>query len=93
MSIDLKEIKSIKVETVRHKGTDLLIAFSHDLPGLLVPGRTHEELRSKLPAAITEVLEASGIKVSNVQAEDDDSASPGDFLPPGFMARAELVSA
>lgn len=60
------QTKSITISTVQYRGSDLLMAFSDDLPGLLVPGRTQDELKRKLPDAIREIFEAQGCQVISV---------------------------
>ena len=92
MDTDRMQVRYIRVKTVQHRNTNLLMAYSDDLEGLLVPGRSHEELRRRLPAAITEILQALGVKVTHVEAKDDDDKLPEVFNTAGFMARAELES-
>lgn len=76
----------IKIRVVQHRNSDLLVALSEDLKGLMVPGRSDEELEQKVPDAIREILEAQGFKVISVTADFED-----DSLPDAFMAR-ELVA-
>lgn len=40
---------TIRISYQRHRDTGLLCAFSDDLKGLLVFGRTPEQLQSKIP--------------------------------------------
>lgn len=56
------ETRTIDVQIVKRRDSDLLIAISGDLPGLMVPGRSDQEVVSKLPDAIREILEAQGNK-------------------------------
>lgn len=86
----LENIREIKVVTIYHKNTDLMVAFSDDLKGLFVSGRSEDDLREKIPKAIQELFEAEGIKVISVSAEHDDESLPSSFKSPGFMARASL---
>jgi hypothetical protein len=68
------------------------MAVSDDLKGLLVPARTEKELEQKIPAAITEILEAQGKQVFNVTAAPDTSNELGEFAPPAFIASACLAN-
>jgi len=85
------QVLEIRVVTAQHKSTDLLMAYSDDLPGLLVPGRSHEEIREKLPEAIKEILEANGNRVARVEANDENSDLPENFHLSGFLAKAEMT--
>lgn len=50
----------ITVDILRHKGSDLHMGISEDMKGLYVHGRSIEEVESRVPAAIKEILEAEG---------------------------------
>jgi hypothetical protein len=52
------QIGGFAIQILRRKDSDLLTAFSDDLPGLLVPARNREELDERLPRAIKQLLEA-----------------------------------
>lgn len=82
------ETRTIDVQIVKRRDSDLLIAISGDLPGLMVPGRSDQEVVSKLPDAIREILEAQGNKVVSVSAERES-----DQLPPAFIATRMIASA
>jgi hypothetical protein len=56
--------RNFTIQILRYQDSDLLAAFSDDLPGLLVPARSHEELDERLPRAVKELLEAQGEAVS-----------------------------
>lgn len=50
-----------KITILRHKKSDLLIAVGeNDLKGLVVHGRSEEELEEKLPQAAEELLREMG---------------------------------
>ncbi len=55
--------RQFRIGVLQHKGTDLLIATSEDLKGLMVHARTEEELEERIPEAIRELLEAEGQKM------------------------------
>lgn len=80
----------IRVHVLKHKRSDLLMAVSDDLRGLMVPGRSEEEILDKLPRAIQELLEAEGEQVDSIDIEPD---SPADFIPPAYLASAHLAAA
>ena len=74
--------KKFDIDVVRYNNSDLLMAFSKDVPGLLVSGRSETEIDKKLPGAIREILEAEGKKniTITIEIEPDD-------LPPAFSSR------
>ncbi len=84
--------RDIHVTTLRHSTTGLLMAISDDLKGLLVPGRSQEDIREKLPAAIKELLEAEGFVVGKVETTEEDNGIPKNFQTPVFLAKAELCA-
>jgi predicted esterase len=82
--------KIIKIRVLSHSTTGLLMAMSDDMPGLVVHGRSDEDLERKLPAALRELLEASGFTVVDVTLMRDESAAMHNFGPPAFIANASL---
>lgn len=80
--------RHLRITVLQHRITDLLMAVSYDLPGLMVPGRSEEELNVKLPAAIQELLEAEGHQVLSVEIVEKGWDLPADFLPPPHIADA-----
>ena len=84
----------IRIYTAEHRDTGLLMAVSRELPGLLVHGRSEEELEQKLPHAIQEILEAQGNTVVSISvAEEEQPSIPESFkIPPAFIASANLQS-
>ena len=86
------EKKSISIKVFCHRKTDLLMAMSNDLPGLVVHARTDEELERKLPLAIRDLLEASGNEVVQLTVVKDESLSLHNFGPPAFIANASLTA-
>lgn len=82
------EDRDIEVLVLQRKKSDLLIAYSDDLPGLLVTGRTIEELEDRIPRAVKEILEAQGHVVLRVTTKSDRSQIPSDFGPAGYTANA-----
>jgi len=85
------EERAIRIRVAKHDTTGLLAATSEDLHGLVVFGRTPEEIDAKLPKAIKELLEASGNKVASVTVVTDDRISRAGFGFPAFIANASLV--
>lgn len=80
-------VEEIRIELSRHVGSDLMIAHSHELRGLMVPGRSLEEIDRKIVPAIRELLEARGLSVVSIDIIERD-ASPSEFLPGFFCATA-----
>lgn len=48
---------AVRIEYETRK-SGLVVAYSNDLPGLLVTGRTREEVDERLPRAISEIADA-----------------------------------
>jgi hypothetical protein len=85
--------RDFTVEIVRYVKSDLLMAFSADLPGLLVPARSEEQLDQRLPGAIRELLEAQGNTEISLTLESEPPQLPPDFIPSRFKAHASLMPA
>jgi predicted RNase H-like HicB family nuclease len=85
------EERAIRITLAKHDDTGLLAATSDDLHGLVVFGKTVEEIERKLPIAIKELLEASNEEVGSVVVVPDDRISRAGFGPPAFVANALLV--
>ncbi len=79
--------RQIRIHVLTHSTTDLLIATSDDLPGLMVAGRSHEQLQHDLPAAIKELLEANGRLVVSVDKID---VAETNFQPLSMIANARF---
>ena len=86
----MAEERLVRITVLQHRTTDLLMAVSYDLPGLMVPGRSHEELTAKLPAAIQELMEAEGYEVESVEMFGREWDLPQEFLPPPHVADAVI---
>jgi hypothetical protein len=86
------ERKIIRISTLRHKGSDLLLAYSDDLKGLAVHGRSHEELERKIPLAIKDLLEADGYEVKSVELQREKEDEETDFIPTALIASASFCS-
>ncbi len=61
--------RHIAVEVMTLKDTGLMVAVSDDLPGLLVHGRSLEDLEQRLPVVIRELLEAQDAQKVKVTAD------------------------
>jgi uncharacterized protein DUF1902 len=85
--------RDFTIQILRYKDSDLLTAFSDDLPGLLVPARSHEELDERLPRAVKELLEAQGETDVSVVLEDAPAGSPKGFVSFARKAHATLAIA
>lgn len=87
------EERVIRVHLVEHRKTGLLAAVSDDLRGLVVHGRTPQEIEKLLPDAIRDILVAQGFEVISVTAEPDERLNSAGFGPPAFIANASLAAA
>lgn len=82
--------KTIRIRIVEHRDSGLLVALSEDLKGLMVPGRSDNEIAKKLPDAVREILEAEGNKVISVTADTNDNHLPPIFMARDFIANAQI---
>jgi Domain of unknown function (DUF1902) len=85
--------RDFTIQILRYQDSDLLTAFSDDLPGLLVPARSHAELDERLPRAVKELLEAQGGTDVSVDLEDAPAGSPKGFVSFSRKAHATLAAA
>jgi hypothetical protein len=84
-------MKRIRIDSRYHRGGSLIVAFSDDLKGLLVYGRTPEEIEARLPEAIREILVAQGMEVGTIEVGREDESLPEDFIPAAFVANAAIT--
>ena len=92
MTGNTKRVLTVRITLKKHKSSDLLVAMSHDLPGLYVAARTEEQIEAELPGAIRELLEAegkTGVEVS--PAEPVSSSSAFDVRTRIFNAELEMA--
>ena len=87
----IMEMRDYKIEVLTHRPSGLLIATSPDLKGFMAHGNDFEELRSRIPAALTALLEARGEPVGEVHFVGADPV--GDFEKASFEVHTELVAA
>lgn len=86
--------RTFNIYTMRLDETDLRLAYSPDLRGLLVPARSDGELVEILPAAIAEILEARGEASGPVSIDPAPEGAPGPFGKgrPTFRAHVQLTA-
>jgi hypothetical protein len=86
-------VEDFLIDSRYYKDGSLILAFCNDvesLKGLLVCGRSREEIEAKLRGAITEILTATGAKVGTVKVERYPGILPEDFVPGVFYGSAEV---
>jgi len=71
----------INIRVAQYNGSDLLVATSPEMRGLIVHARSPRELDERIPVAIRAILEAGGSDVISVRPADDDE----DFAEAGFV--------
>ena len=86
------DTKIFRIKTARLKGGDLLLAYSDDLKGFSVHGRSHEELEQRIPIVIRELLEMAGYAVESVELERDNEDKDAAFIPTALIASAALCA-
>lgn len=82
--------KTIKVSVLKHDRSDLWMAVSEDMAGLVVHGRSAEEVAERVPGVLQDLLEADGHRVMNVELVEDKERTIPEFGPPAFVANASL---
>jgi 6,7-dimethyl-8-ribityllumazine synthase len=86
-------VENFLIDSRYYKGGSLILAFCNDaesLKGLLVYGRSREEIEAKLRGAIVEILTATGAKVDSVKVERYPGVLPVDFVPGVFYGTADI---
>jgi len=82
--------KLFQIEVRQYRDSDLLLATSEDLRGLNVVGRSDQEIESRVPGSVRELLEAQGHRVAQVTAERSDKSG---FLLRNLVAKVTLAAA
>lgn len=85
--------RTIRIKVLAHKKTGLFMALSDDLPGLVVHARSTEEIDKKMPIAIREILEASGVVVDSVEPATENLDDFTSVTPPAYIANTCLAAA
>lgn len=76
--------QTIRITYQQHRDTGLLCAFSDDLKGLIVFGRTPRQLQEKIPPICDALIqEQFGEDCSYVWAEEEGNAE--ETVAPGFV--------
>lgn len=84
----------IHVSIISHAKTGLLLATSEDHKGLMVHGRSLEEIEARLPVAIRALLEAEGKTVASITPIDlGHDVKKAGFSPSTATFEAELCAA
>lgn len=86
------EDRTIKIRTLRHATTNLLAAVSDEMKGLLVHGRTPEELYERIPVAIKAMLNAQGHANVVISEVDPEFQLPAGYEPIDRTFNARLQS-
>jgi len=87
----MHSVKRIRIEILKHRDTDLWLAISDDLPGLVVHGQSHGELEDRIEPAILALFEADGYKVLDIETEKRNLDLPEGFeMPEAYIASASL---
>jgi hypothetical protein len=82
----------IHIHLIRHQKTGLLAAVSDDLHGLVVHGKSPDDIFKRLSAAVSDLIEAEGMKVLSVSVERDERLTLAGYGPPAFLASAAIVA-
>jgi hypothetical protein len=86
-------VETFLVDSRYYRGGSLILAFCNDerdLKGLLVCGRSRDEIEARLPGAIAEILTARGKKVESVKVDRYPGIFAVDFVPGTFSATVEI---
>jgi len=82
----------IHVYLLQHKESQLFVAVSAELSGLVVHGHSPEEIEERLADVISDLLEAEGHQVQSVTVERDERLAQAGFALPPYIANAALVA-
>jgi len=77
---------SINIQVKVHTPTSMLAAFSDDLQGLLVVGANWQEIEAKLPGAISELMDAMGTPITDVELVPVNESESDWVAQPRFRA-------
>jgi hypothetical protein len=83
-------MNTVRVDVLKSSTSDLLLAISGDLPGLMVAARDVETLKARLPAAIEELMRA-GNRPQTVQGQAARFGFAG-FVPNRIDVRLSPLS-
>jgi hypothetical protein len=83
----------IRISVIKHAKADLLMAVSpEDMRGLVLHGRSLDEIEHRLPGTIRDLLEADGVGVDTVELRPAAGAGVRGFAVLGsFVANVGLV--
>ena len=81
------------IKYVRHAETGLIVAYSPDHKGIMVHGRTLDEVKERIPAAARAIFEAEGNEVISVHQISEDEIAESGFIPSTARFNASLVNA
>jgi hypothetical protein len=84
--------RDFRIQIASYAKSDLLIAYSDDLPGLLVTARSEEELARRVPLMARQILEAEGTTLIDVELEREPPSLPAGLTPFRFTAHASLAA-
>lgn len=86
------KVMEIAITFLHHQKTDLIIATSPSHKGLMVHGRTVQEVEARIPEAIRALLEAEGKTVMSIGRTAPES-QVSSFEPLNATFAAELCAA
>jgi hypothetical protein len=83
-------VREFRVHIAVHQPTGMRVGLSDDLPGLLIHGRSDDDIIAKAPGAVREILEAQGHRIAGVTALPE-SALAGSFAGLPLIVNAEML--
>jgi len=83
--------RRFRVVVRKHEPTGLMVGISPDHPGLNVFGKSEADIQRLLPAALTALLAAEGMRVVEVTAEHETANIKG-YDNPSFVADAKFAA-
>jgi hypothetical protein len=83
--------RAVRVYVLQHKRSDLMAAISPDLEGLVVHGRSEDEIERKLLGRVRDLLQAEGHQVISLKLKKDERIAEAGFIPP-YIASASLAA-
>lgn len=86
------ESREYRIQVIRHRHSDLLMAISPDHKGINVAARSEAELKNELAAVLQAMLEAQGNHVVRVEVIEVEDAPVDEFEVNNLIANAQLAA-
>lgn len=86
------ESREYRIQVIRHRHSDLLMAISPDHKSINVAARSEAELKSELATVLQAMLEAQGNHVVRIEVIEVEDAPADEFEVNNLIANAQLAA-